>query len=235
MMPFHRHYVNTLLICDKALTCARQMQIFRPLKPILLLIVLIAFFPPFQQKRVEREAPDLSVVKFSWAKELQNTSMIRGAQRPGGPITTPIPDARDHQSRRSDMRNMEKKAAFSSQLPPGDRYHMRLEVKNTGTNVVTNLIWEFRPTGMPEDYEPKQYLCVLRLKPEEKKTLELWTPYAPVKVVRVSERADALKDGEVVINKIEYDDGSFWKKRDWYIDLPADSAQRLSEGKCSVF
>ena len=185
---------------------------------------------------VTPEEPDLSVIKFGWAKERQNSSMIRGAQRPGGPITTPMPaDARDHQSRRADIRNMEKKAEVSGQLPQGDRYHMRLEVKNTGTNVVRNLIWEFRPTSMPDDYEPKQYLCMLRVKPKEKKILDLWTPFAPVKVVRVDVRADALKDGEVVINKIEYEGGAVWKRRDWYYSLPPDAPQRLSEGQCSVF
>lgn len=203
------------------------------MKPILLL-VLLAFVPALQQQTAEREAPDLLVVKFSWAKEQQRTSLIRGAQNPGGPITTPIADNRDLASRRSDIRTMEKKAAVSGQMP-GPTYQMRLEVKNTGPNVVKSLIWEFRPTAGPEDYEPKQYLCALTVKPKEKKTLDIWTPYAPVKVISADASKDALKDGEVVINKIEYGDGSVWKKRGWNYQLPADSTQKLSEGKCSVF
>jgi hypothetical protein len=59
--------------------------------------------------------------------------------------------------------------------------------------------------------------------------------YAPVKVVSVDERANALKDGEVIINKIDYVDGSVWKKRGWNYKLPADSTQKLSDGQCSVF
>jgi hypothetical protein len=202
-------------------------------KPVLL--VLIAFFPPLQQQTVEGEEPDLSVVKFSWAKERQQTRLIRGAQNPGGPITTPIPSGgADQSSRRVDLRNMEKKAAVSADQQ-GNSYRMRLEVKNTGTNVVRYLIWEFRPTATPDDYEPKQYLCALRVKPKEKKVLNLWTPYAPVKVVSADVRADALKDGEVVINKIEYVDGSVWKRHGWYYSLPPHSSQNLSEGGCSVF
>ena len=85
--------------------------------------------------------------------------MIRGAQNPGGPITTPITDDRDLTSRRTDLRTMEKKAAVSAETPPGPNYQLRLEVKNTGPNVVKSLIWEFRPTALQEDYQPKQYLC----------------------------------------------------------------------------
>jgi hypothetical protein len=204
-------------------------------KPILLL-VLLAFAVPLQQQTVERADPDLLVVKFSWAKEKQKISVIRGAQNPGGPITTPIPDARDHQSRINDIRSMENKAANSgAQTPPQPSYQLRLELKNTGANVVKSLAWQFKPTATPEDYEPKNYLCALQIKPKEKKLLELWTPYAPVKVITVDERSNALKDGEVIINRIEYTDGSVWTKPGWNIKLAANASQKLSEGTCSTF
>jgi len=161
--------------------------------------------------------------------------MIKGAQNPGGPITTPITDNRDLGSRRTDLRTMEKKAAVSAETPAGPNYQLRLELKNTGANAVKSLIWEFRPTALGEDYQPKQYLCGLQVKSGEKKVLDVWTPFAPVKVVSADTSKDALKDGEVVINQIEYADGSLWKKRGWNYRLPADSLQKVTEGKCSVF
>jgi hypothetical protein len=203
------------------------------LKPILLL-VLIAVSPPLQQQVPERKEPDLLVVKFSWAKQRQNSGLIRGAQRPGGPIATPQTDDRDMGSRKTILRSSEKKAASTLEVQ-GDTYLLRLEVKNTGPRVVRNLIWEFRPTAMSDDYEPKQYLCKLQVKPKDKKVLTLWTPFAPVKVIRVDVRMDALKDGEVVINKIEYADGAVWKRDDWYYSLPPDAPQKVNEGMCSVF
>ena len=198
----------------------------------ILILVAIAFFPAIQQQTVEGEEPDLSVVKFSWAKEKQKSSAIRGR----GPIATPIPsEGRDLGSRRTDIRNMEKKAAVSGVEPPLPNYELRLEVKNTGPKVVRSLVWQFKPTAGPDDYEPKHYLCALEVKPKEKKLLELWTPYAPVKVISVNERSDALKDGEVVISKIEYADGSVWTRRGWLYKLPADASRKLSEGTCSTF
>ena len=97
---------------------------------------------------------------------------------------------------------MEKKANASAQNAV-DSYQLRLELKNTGANVVRGLIWEFRPTAGPDDYQPKQYLCALQVKPKEKKILDIWTPYLPVKVIIAAERKDAPKDGTVVINQIE--------------------------------
>jgi hypothetical protein len=73
------------------------------------------------------------------------------------------------------------------------------------------------------------------MKPNAKRILDLWTPFSPVKVVDVNARPDALKDGEVVINRIEYDDGSVWRRADWRFDIPSHSAQKLADGECSVF
>jgi hypothetical protein len=201
-----------------------------------LLLILIAFCQSQQQPTQERKDPDLSVLRFGWARHRPNSNLIRGAQRPGGNITPPLTaEDRDLETRKGDLRNNEKKAAGSA-LPEGNyTYQIQLELKNTGANVVKYLIWEFRPTGMPDDYEPKQYLCKLQVKPNGKKVLELWTPFAPVKVVRADLRADALKDGEVIINKIEYADGTVWKKPEWNFLLPPHSEQGLEEGKCSVF
>ena len=202
------------------------------MKPILLL-ALIAFSSLLQQQTEQNKEPDLSVLRFTWAKERQS-SMIKGAQRPGGNITPPLTDDRDFGQRRVDMRTIEKKAR-SGTVPSDDTYHMRLEFKNTGPNIVRSVIWEFKPTATPEDYEPKQYLCALKVKPKEKKILELWTPFSPVKVVKVNARADGLKDGAVVVNRIEYDDGSVWKRADWPYTVPSHSEQKLAEGECSVF
>lgn len=143
-------------------------------------------------------------------------------------------DSQDLSSRRVDFRVMEKKAVVSAEKPV-DNYQLRLELKNTGAKEVRGLIWEFRPTAGSDDYQPKQYLCALQVKPKEKKLLEIWTPFVPVKVISADERKDALKDGTVIINQIEYADGSVWKKRGWNFKLPADSLQKLTEATCSVF
>lgn len=184
----------------------------------LLPFISAAFSATPPQQTPVREQPDVVAISFRWVK--QSTRLIRGAQNPGGPITTPIPaDTRDLGSRKAELRNVDKQATISAD-EHGNTYRLFLEFKNTGTNVVRSLIWEFRPTATPADYAPKQYLCKLRVKPNEKKMLDLWTPYAPVKVISANIRPDGLKDGEVRINKIEYLNGSVWQRREWRYSLP---------------
>ena len=203
------------------------------MKPLLLLF-LIAFFPTPQQ--VERQEADLLVVKFGLVREKQNSTMIRGAQNPGGPITTPMAaEDRDLSSRKVDLRTLDNKATRSAVKEGPPTYQFRLEVKNTGAHVVRGFIWELQLTAGQEDAPRKQYLCALEVKPNEKKILDIWTPYLPVKVISADERKDLLKEGTVVINQIEYADGSVWKKRGWNYKLPADSLQKLADGRCSVF
>jgi len=200
---------------------------------LILLLVLFGLPLLLQQQNEQNKDPDVSVLRFTWTKESQS-SMIKGAQRPGGNITPPLADDREFGQRRVDMRATENKAR-SSAPPPGDIYHLRLEFKNSGPNIVRSVIWEFKPTIAPEDYEPKQYLCALKVKPKDKKILDLWTPFSPVKVVNVKARADGLKDGEVVVNRIEYENGIVWKRTDWPYSVPSSSAQKLADGECSVF
>ena len=202
---------------------------------LLLLLLLIAFFPTPQQ--VDRQESDLLVVKFGLVREKQNSSMIRGAQNPGGPITTPMAaDDRDLGSRKIDLRTIDTKAAASAVKETEAATHQfRVELKNTGDKVVRGFIWEFQLAEAPEDPQRKQYLCALQVQPNEKKVLDIWTPYLPQKVVRIDKRNDATQDGRVVINQIKYADGSVWKKAGWNYKLPADSLGRLTEGQCSVF
>ncbi len=204
-----------------------------PFKSLVLTLLFIAGVFSSNPQEPSSEQPDVVAISFSWAR--QSTGLIRGAQNPGGPITTPMTaDDRDLGSRKVELRNVDSQATNSAD-EHGNSYHLLLEFKNNGANVVRSLVWEFRPTGMPAGYAPKQYLCALRVKPNAKKTLDFWSPYAPVKVVNANIRPNGLKDGQVIINRIEYLDGSSWKRRDWRYALPSDATDKVSEGKCSVF
>lgn len=199
---------------------------------LILILLLIAFFFP-QQQTPPRAEPDVVATNFSWIK--QSTRLIRGAQNPGGTITPPmVAEDRSLGSRKAELRNTDKQAAISAD-EHGNTYHLFVEFKNTGTNIIRSVVWEFRPTALPDDYAAKQYLCLMKVKPNQKKKIDLWTPFAPVKVITVKIRPEGLKDGDVVVNKIEYADGSVWKRSDWRYSLPANATESLSEGKCSIF
>jgi hypothetical protein len=212
---------------------------------LLLLTIFIILLPIQQTPIVEREESDISVVKFTWSRYRQNNDLIHSAQDPGPPMNEPmsikpspprnepseVRNRRDIQERRADMIIAERNATQSSARKQ-DYYFLRLEVKNVGPNTIKSMVWEYQPAAETADYELRQYLCTMRAKPKESKTFELVSPFAPVKVVSADKKS---QDGKVVINRIEYADGSVWKRKGWSVLIPAQMTDQMGNGKCVMF
>jgi hypothetical protein len=217
------------------------------MKTILLLVVL-ALLPLIQDPPAKTESGTLQVVKFSWTKNRENSDLIHGVNDPPS-MNEPVsvaraparnePDAvrnnRDLSQRRADMIISEKNAANSAKRG-SDFYVLRLELKNTGSQVTKNFIWEINSEADAKDYEPRQYVCGLKAKPNETKTIELVTPFNPAKVVTASEtKNDVTKNSKATINRIEYADGAIWKRTGWSILIPKELTEGLENGKCVAF
>ena len=211
---------------------------------LLLIILSISLFPLVQ----DREESDLVVVKFSWSKYRQNSDLIHSVADPGPAMNEPmrinpqpksnepqeVKNRRDMQERRADMAAAENNAKISSSRNQ-DHYRLYLEVKNVGSNTIKNVVWEYQPTAQSAGQELRQYVCTMKAKPNDKKTFELITPFSPVKVVNADKEAGASKDGQVVINRLEYADGTVWKRKGWSVLIPNDVTARIENGKCIGF
>ena len=213
----------------------------------LLILTGLLLLIPLQQtpQTVEREESDLAVVKFSWSKYRPN-GLISSVTDPGPPLNEPVSlkpperrnepsesrNKRDIQERRAALANAERNANNSAAPPRPDYYMMRLEVKNVGQNTTKSIVWEFQPAVQNPDYEVKQYICKIKTKPNENKSFELMSPAAPVKVVSADKKA---QDGKVVINRIEYADGTVWRRKGWSVLIPAEMTDQMGNGKCVMF
>ena len=212
---------------------------------VLILTTLVFLLPMQQTPTVDREEPDLAVIKFTWNKYRQNSDLIHSAQDPGPALNEPIAikpaparnepselrNSRDMNERRAELRAAEDNATQSSARKQ-DYYFIRLEVKNVGANTIKSIVWEYQPSTQTADYELRQYLCTMKAKPNESKTFELVSPFAPVKVVSADKKA---QEGKVVINRIEYADGSVWKRKGWSVLIPAEMTDQMGNGKCVMF
>jgi hypothetical protein len=212
---------------------------------VLLLTTLVLLIPMQQTPTVDREEPDLAVVKFTWTKYRQNSDLIHSAQDPGPALNEPIAikpaparnepselrNRRDMNERRAELRAAEDNATQSSPRKQ-DYYFIRLEVRNVGANTIKSIVWEYQPSMQTAVYDLRQYLCTMKAKPNESKTFELVSPFAPVKVVSAAKKAH---EGKVVINRIEYADGSVWKRKGWSIAIPAEMTDQMGNGKCVMF
>jgi hypothetical protein len=208
----------------------------------LLLLTILALLIPLQQMP---EEADVRVVKFSWSKYRQSSDLIHGADDPGPSMNEPVSviqperknepaeakNRRDIQERRAEMANAERNASNSAPRRQ-DYYSLRLEVKNIGQNTTKSIVWEFQPTVQTVDVDVRQYICKMKAKPNENKVFELMSPSPPVKVVSADKKA---QEGKVVINRIEYADGSVWKRKGWSVLIPAELTDQMENGKCVMF
>jgi hypothetical protein len=215
---------------------------------LILLATLVALLQVQQGPTViERDDPDMVVQKFTWETIRANSDLIHSALDPGPAMNEPVgitkpsrtnepqevKNRRDMNERRADMAAAVN--AAQSNPPRQDQYFLRLEVRNVGASVIKSIVWEYQPAGETENRELRQYVCTMKAKPKESKTFELVSPYNPVKVVQADAKTGQAKDGKVVINRIEYADGSIWKRKGWSVLIPSDFTEKMGNGKCVAF
>ena len=210
---------------------------------LLSLLTLLILTAVLQEQLDDQKDPRLVVLKFSWAKERQ-ISQLNPVVPVSGPATNDpmsVDQARDSQgdvrnkrdlaTRRAELGDIERSVTDSSQKR-SNWYRIHLEVKNEGSAIVKSFIWEYQPHTAPSDYQAKQFVCVVKAKPDERKKFDFVVPFAPVRIVDANAKSSKLDDGEVVINSVEYDDGSVWKRKGWSRQLPSSASHGLRNGKC---
>ncbi|HEY3582671.1 MAG TPA: hypothetical protein VGK82_19090 [Pyrinomonadaceae bacterium] len=197
---------------------------------------------------IQREEADMVVQKFTWDTIRANNDLIHSPLDPGPTMNEPIGIAqppranepqeiknrRDMNERRADMAATQNAAQQGNQRRQ-DQYLLHLEVQNVGTSVIKSIVWEYQPSSETVNYDLRQYVCTMKAKPKESKTFELVSPYNPIKVVQADAKTGEPKDGKVVINRIEYADGSIWKRKGWSVLIPPDFTGKMGNGKCVAF
>lgn len=202
---------------------------------VILILGLVALTIGLQEQASSQDS-DLIILKFTWAKYRQDGSRVYG------PVENVLPTGPGN--RRSQTTSVERQAetasiASNSRNAPvkeqPDFYSLHLELRNACSTVIKSFVWEYRPAASRPDYEPRQYVCSVSAKPNEIKKLDILTPFAPSKVVTVSEKKPNAQDGKVIINQIEYSDRSIWKREGWTILVPPELTDTISVGKCLTF
>jgi hypothetical protein len=215
------------------------------MKPLLLLLLLFPLVVVPQD--VPTETSDVVVLKFRCGKYETGTGMIHSAQEPDSGGNEPISinqtsrnesqtarNNRDLQDRRAEMAISEMNAKLSTKKS-APVYFYRIQVQNAGTKVVKGIAWEYQPSEEP-DPSNRQFYCVINAKPNEKREFELFSPYAPSRVVDASKPEDkpnAEKKDKIIVNKIEYMDGTFWKRTGWNLStFSVEDTSKVGGGKC---
>ena len=174
--------------------------------------------PPVQE--VEGDAPARAVIP-------QNKIFARNAR------ANESPGARDPNADTLDGRSaaLEKSVAESraNQGEPIDGYAYRIKVQNQTNRAVEVVFWEYRfeDPANPEQVTRHQFLCGVSIGAGKSKEMEGFSRSGPSDVVNVKTLNSGTPFKEsVVINRIEFTDGSMWQRKAWSLAEVKGSYER---------
>jgi len=182
----------------------------------------------------------VSIVDFKWERvRLQGQKLGGDAVPPAKALTAedkPFQRAiREQQMRGTENPNdytldarsaaIEKNVQESRTTKTADQNAFRYAVslRNEGDSKIEIIFWEYRfkELANPANSVRRQFLCAAKFKPKEK--LEFWAvstlgPSDVISAASLTDSSGKLFDEKILINRIEYADGSILQRRDWKMD-----------------
>src|ERR1044071_4228079 len=203
------------------------------MKTLLLLSLLLSLLVPFQGPIASSDASPLTVANFKWSRERRKVDAP--AVEGDSPARAMIPQNRNfaRNSRINDPQGGRDpnqgtldgrsaaidKTVAESRAPkaePKDGYVYRIKVQNPTSKVVEIVFWEyqFHDPATPDLVARRQFLCGVNIPAGKGKDLEGFSLSGPSEVVNVNTLNSGLKE-DVLINRVEYSDGSIWQRKAW--------------------
>ena len=219
---------------------------------LLSLLLLTLFLTPAQEPGTSAgalplEVLDVEVLAYEFkARNVRNTPV----SAPPGPV-----DARDIRGVRGDTARREEptignrsrelgevgKGTAPQSVPTrsigGYSYVYRVKVKNTTPKKIKSIVWEYqlRDSSGTEILSQRFFVCAMTIKSGSVKLLAAGTPSPPSRVVSADTSDDKPQTHKVVINHVEYVDGSKWMRDGWKPQdlIRPDTGKDLRDGQCT--
>ncbi len=205
----------------------------------LLLLPILLMSPPLQQNPAPSdETSPVVVISFKWLKDRQpaenavtglmspqpamiaanrNFEKQRRVNAPAGE-RDPNADTLDGRSAELDRIVQE-----SRQAKPVDGFSYQVRLQNASPKLTQTIFWEYQFTesANPTNVARRHFVCTVKVKPQKDKDLQVFSMSGPSNVINVkslSKGSGNQFQEAVVINRVEYADGSFWQRKDWNLD-----------------
>ena len=206
------------------------------MKTLVLMSLLIPWFLPIQTTVVSQDSCPVAVSAHKWTRSRQvveqlntgttapaeamiadNKNFERG-RRLNGPPGQPDPNTDSMDRRRANMEKMVQESR-TVQPKPVDGFAYRVRVQNAGTKLIEVLFLEYQfiESSNPSSITRRQFLCGVHIKPEKAQDIQAFSVAGPSDVISVSSLAkvsDVFQE-KVVINRVEYSDGTIWQRKGW--------------------
>ena len=180
----------------------------------LLVLVLILSVDVFAQSpKAQSDAPDLTVIKKSWRKESYYIPALSADPFRANDEQAQLNRARRDNSSSNRVRVQEGNTPEQTTVPKTKpkpagsegayvRFTYRVTVKNSSAKTITNVAW---------NYGTHSFQSQVKIRTGKSTELVGMTNKPPSSVV---DAGDAQLAEEVVIHRIQYEDGSFWERPD---------------------
>jgi len=206
----------------------------------LLLTLLVPIQDPassVQNPAITGEGSPIVVLSSKWAKSRLTVEQAESAYVPPAPAMIPANKILER-NRRADIpagnrdpnldtvdgrsAALEKSVQDSRAPKPVDGFVYRIKVHNTNTKVIEFLFWEYQFIDQSNStpVSQRQFLCAVFVKPDKDKNVEAFSTSGPGDVITVamlSKKPGELFEEKVVINRVEYADGSIWQRKGWHL------------------
>ena len=206
------------------------------MKTVLFVSLLVSLLSSFQIATTD--SSPMTVSNFKWSRARQKTEVPEG-QGTTPPAQAMIPQNRNfarnarvndpqgvrdpNQDTLDGRREALEKSVAESRAPKTktmDGYTYRIKVQNSSQKIVEIVFWEYRfmDPANPDLVARRQFLCGVSIPAGKAKDLEAFSLAGPSDVVDVKTLADNSKNPfkeDVLINRVEFSDGSIWQRKDW--------------------
>jgi hypothetical protein len=103
---------------------------------------------------------------------------------------------------------------------PVDGFAYQVKVQNTSKKVVEILFWEYQfvDSANAANVTRRQFLCGANMKPGKDVELQAFSASGPSDVISTASLANGSGptfQEKVVVNRVEYADGSIWQRKGW--------------------
>jgi hypothetical protein len=210
------------------------------MRTVLLMSILILLISQSEnaQKITTENSTTVVVLNSKWSKSRQKVENIdvqpnvpaqsmmnrnnRNSarnQRVNDTPGTPDPNEKTIEARSAALEKAVQESR-SSKDKTVDGFLYQIKIKNAGTKIIEILFWEykFKERANPASISSRQFLCGVNIKPNKEQELNVFSTLSPSDLISVNSlgnKTGDLYEEEVLINRVEYADGTIWQRKDW--------------------
>ncbi len=199
-----------------------------------------------QGQLMSDESSMVKVVSYKWARDRQ--AVEQASSMLNAPVAAVIAQNKNFErNRRANVSPGERdpnldtidgrsaaleKSVQSSRAPkPIDGFTYRAKFQNVSSKDLEIIFWEyeFTDTAIQPVVSRRQFLCAGLVKPGKEKELKGFTLSGPSDVVAIdtlARKSDNQLKERVVINRLEFTDGTIWQRKGWHFSDVKLSIQR---------